>query len=132
MNLPQRPRDTEKINQITGKIVHCALEVHRLLGPGLGEDSYETALCIEFDDGGVRYERQKRVVAYYKGQRVGEYRVDLLVEDLVIVEIKSVERPLPLFEAQLLNYLRQTQKPVGLLINFNSRLLKDGITRRAI
>jgi GxxExxY protein len=84
------------------------------------------------DDAGLHYERQKPITAYYKGRLLGEYRVDLLVEDIVVVEIKSVERPIPLFEAQLLNYLRQAKKPVGLLINFNSRLLKDGIARRVL
>jgi len=86
-------------------------------------------MCIEFDDMGIRYVRQARLPALYKGRRLGEYRIDLIVEGLVVVEVKAVERPNPLFEAQLLTYLRVTGKPVGLLINFNSRLLKDGVTR---
>ena len=90
---------------------------------------YESALCIELDDAGLKYERQTRLPAYYKGRPLGEYRVDLIVRDLVLVEIKSVERMNPVFEAQLLTYLRLTGKRVGLLINFNSRLLKDGVKR---
>jgi len=132
MSQPQRHWDTGELNTLTSRIIQCAINVHRVLGPGLLESAYETAMCIELDDAGLCYERQKAITAYYKGRLLGEYRVDLLVEDSVVVEIKSVERPIPLFEAQLLNYLRQTKKPVGLLINFNSRLLKDGITRRVL
>jgi GxxExxY protein len=95
--------------------------VHRQLGPGLLEGTYESAYCIELDDAGRKYQRQLVVPVIYKGRNIGEYRVDLLVEDAVIVEIKSVER------FQLLTYLRITGKKVGLLINFNSRLLKDGV-----
>jgi GxxExxY protein len=93
---------------------------------------YEIAMCIEFDDAGIRYVRQTRLPALYKGRRLGEYRIDLIVEDLVIGEVKAVERQNPLFAAQILTYLRVTGKPVGLLINFNSRLLKDGVTRMAL
>jgi GxxExxY protein len=78
---------------------------------------------------GLRYERQKRLPAYYKGRLLGEYQLDLLVDDRVIVEVKSVERP---FEAQLLNSLRVFEKRVGLLINFNSRLLKEGVHRKVL
>jgi len=131
MNLPQSHRDTEKINSTSSSIIGCAIAVHRILGPGLTEDCYESALCIELDDAGLHYERQRHVNAYYKGRLLGAYRVDLIVENLVVVEIKAVERPLPLFEAQLLNYLHHTNKPLGLLINFNCPLLKDGITRLA-
>jgi len=93
---------------------------------------YEAALRIEFDEVGLRYEHQTPLSAYYKGRLLGEYRVDLVVEDLVVVEVKSVERPVPVFEAQLLTYMRLLKKRVGLLINFNSRLLKDGVTRRVL
>ena len=103
-----------------------------MLGPGLLESIYEEAICIEFDDIGLQCKRQIRLPVYYKGRPLGEYRVDLMIEDLVIVEIKSVERFNPVFEAQLLTYLRLTGKRVGLLLNFNSRLMKDGITRRVL
>lgn len=118
-----------EINHLTESLIGCAIEVHRQLGPGLLEGTYESAYCIELDDSGRKYKRQLMVPVVYKGRAIGEYRLDLLVEDLVIVEIKSVERFDPVFEAQLLTYLRVTGKKVGLLINFNSKLLKDGIKR---
>ena len=134
MNTPQSHRATEPepLKELTERIIGCAIAVHRALGPGLLEQLYESAICIEFDLIGLRYERQKLVPVEYKGRLLGEYCIDLIVEDLVIVEIKSVERPVPAFEAQLITYLRVTKKRVGLLINFNSRLLKDGITRRVL
>jgi GxxExxY protein len=128
MDLPQRHKGTE-INAISQRIIGCAIEVHRVLGPGLLEQIYESAMCLEFDDVGMPYERQSRAPAYYKGRLLGEYRIDLVVEDSVLVEIKSVERMNPVFEAQMLTYLRLTGKPLGLVLNFNSRLLKEGIKR---
>jgi len=128
IKLPQSHGVTE-INALTQKIIGCAIEVHRVLGPGLLESLYESALCIEFDDGGLKCARQIRAPAYYKGRLLGEYRVDLIVEDLVVLEIKSVERLDPVFDAQMLTYLRLTGKKLGLVLNFNSRLLKDGIKR---
>jgi len=115
--------------QLTEKINGCAIEVHRHLGPGLLEANYEEALCIEFDGQRIPYRRQLAFPIVYKGKTIGEYRLDLLVEDAVIVEIKSVELFAPVFEAQVLTYLRATGKKLGLLINFNSRLLKDGVKR---
>ena len=131
MNLPQRHRDTELsgINEIAERIIGCAIEVHRQLGPGLLENIYEEALCIELRLQGLSYQRQLPIPLIYKGSSIGEYRLDLLVWDTVVVEIKSVERYDPVFEAQLLTYLRITGKRVGLLLNFNSRLLKSGIRR---
>jgi GxxExxY protein len=102
------------------------------MGPGLLETMYESAICIEFDEVPLRYERQVRLPAYYKGRLLGEYRVDLIVDDRVLVEIKSVERMNPVFEAQLLTCLRLTGKRVGLLLNFNTRLIRDGIKRFAL
>ncbi len=90
---------------------------------------YEEALCVEFELQRMPHKRQMSVPVSYKGKVIGEYRLDLLVEDAVIVEIKSVERYDPVFEAQLLTYLRVAGKKVGLLINFNSKLLKEGIKR---
>jgi GxxExxY protein len=134
MNEPQSHGDAEltKLNEITARIIQCAIDVHRVLGPGLLESLYESAMCIEFDDATIGYARQTPIPAYYKGHLLGQYRVDLIVQDSVLVEIKSVERPVPIFEAQLLTYLRLTGKRVGLLINFNSRLLKEGITRKVL
>jgi GxxExxY protein len=114
---------------ITEKIIGCAIEVHRTLGPGLLESTYENALCIELGAAGLSHERQRPVPLVYKGQPVGEYRLDLIVEQAVIVEIKTVERLDPIFEAQLLTYLRLAGKRVGLLINFHTVILKSGIKR---
>ena len=79
----------KELNEITEAVIGCAIEVHRQLGPGLLEASYESALCIELDDAGLRYQRQTAIPAVYKGRTIGEYRLDLLVEDAVIIEIKS-------------------------------------------
>jgi GxxExxY protein len=116
-------------NAITERIIKCAIEVHRQLGPGLLESVYEEALTIECELDGLQVARQVKIPVQYKGRAIGEYRLDLLIENLVIVEIKSVERYDPVFEAQILTYLKITGKRVGLLINFNSRLVKDGIRR---
>jgi GxxExxY protein len=131
MNGPQSHRATE-MNALTSRIIGCAIEVHRVLGPGLLESIYETALAIEFDDAGVGYKRQVPIPAFYKGRALGHYRVDLIVENLVLVEVKAVTHINPVFEAQLLTYLRLTGKRIGLLINFSARLLKDGVQRLAL
>jgi GxxExxY protein len=140
---PQRHRDTENEAvirnaaarepgphaDITERIIACAIEVHRVLGPGLLESAYEEALCAELEINGLAYARQVAVPLIYKGRPVGEYRLDLLVEDAVIVEIKTVERFDPVHEAQVLTYLRLTGKRVGLLINFHVPVLKAGLKR---
>ncbi len=117
------------LNQLTEKIIGCAIEVHSQLGPGLLEATYEEALCIELGDAGLKHQRQASFPVAYKGRTIGEYRLDLIVGDSVVVEIKSVERFDSVFEAQVLTYLRVTGKKVGLLINFNTRLLREGIKR---
>ncbi len=117
------------IDKLTESIIGCAIEVHRHLGPGLLESAYEAALCIELELAGLKYQRQVSIPALYKERTIGEYRIDLVVEDAVIVEIKSVDRFDPVFDAQVLTYLKVTGKKIGLLINFNSRFLKDGIKR---
>ncbi len=122
----------QEINELTEKIIGCAIEVHRELGPGLLEATYEAALCIELEAAHLNVRRQPVFPVSYKGRAIGEYRLDMIVEDAVVVEIKSVERFDPVFEAQVLTYLKITGKRVGLLINFNSRLLKDGIRRYII
>jgi GxxExxY protein len=119
----------EEINKLTERIIGCAIEVHRQLGPGLLESTYEAALAIELESSGLHFDRQIIFPVVYKNRTIGEYRVDLVVENSVIVEIKSVERFDPVFEAQVLTYLKVTGKRVGLLINFNSRLVHDGIKR---
>jgi GxxExxY protein len=117
------------IDRLTERIIGCAIEAHRQLGPGLLEGTYEAALAIELESAGIRFDRQIVFPVNYKGRKIGEYRVDLLVDKQVVVEIKSVERFDPVFEAQILTYLRVTGARVGLLINFNSRLLHEGIKR---
>jgi GxxExxY protein len=116
-------------NAITDRIIKCAIEVHRHLGPGLLESVYEEALDIECRLNGLHVLRQFIVPVIYRGKTIGEYRPDMLIDDSIIVEVKSVERFDPVFEAQILTYLKITGKRVGLLINFNSRLVKDGIKR---
>jgi len=114
---------------LTEKIIGCAIEVHRQLGPGLLESTYESALGIELEIAGLLYSRQTVFPVIYKGRQIAEHRIDLIVAQAVIVELKSVDRWDPIFEAQLLTYLRITGYKRGLLLNFNSRLLKDGIKR---
>lgn len=122
-------KESDALKQITERIIGCAIEVHRQLGPGLLEQTYEAALCIELTNAGMSFVRQPIFPVVYKGQAIGEYRLDLIVADAVVVEIKSVERFDPIFEAQVLSYLRFTGKKIGLLINFKSRLLRDGLKR---
>ena len=119
----------EKLNILTEKIIGCAIEVHRNLGPGLLESIYEKALCYEFGAIGLRYKNQVVIPIIYKGVNLGEHRIDLLVEDEIIVELKAVDRNDPLFVAQLLSYLRLAHKKLGLLINFNVPVLRKGIKR---
>jgi GxxExxY protein len=122
----------EEHDPLTERIIGCAIEVHRTLGPGLLESAYVEALTVELAEAGLRFARQVPVPLTYKGRYLGEYRLDLLVEDAVVVEVKAVERFDPVHEAQLLTYLRLTGKRVGLLINFNQRLLREGIKRRVL
>ena len=116
-------------DKLTEKIIGCAIEVHRQLGPGLLESIYESALAVELDFAGIAFQRQMAIPIVYRGNIIGEHRLDLIVEKSVILELKSVERFDPVFEAQLLTYLRMTKMKIGLLINFNSRLLHEGIKR---
>ena len=117
---------------LTERIIGCAIEVHRVLGPGLLESTYVEALAIELVEARLRVARQVAVPLVYKGRDLGDYRLDLLVEDAVVVEVKAVERFDPVHEAQLLTYLRLSGRRVGLLINFNQRLLRNGIKRRRL
>ncbi len=119
-----------ELNQITEKVIGAAIEVHRALGPGLLESAYEACLAFELTDRGLEIEQQKPVPLVYRDIQVDcGYRLDLLVEKSVIVEVKSVERLAPIHEAQLLSYLRLARYRVGLLINFNVLYLKSGIRR---
>ena len=116
--------------ELSGDVIGAAIEVHRVLGPGLLESAYELALERELILRGHSIERQKPVPLEYKGTALGDgFRIDLLVDDRLLLEIKAVEGLLPRHDAQLLTYLRLTGKQVGLLINFNERTLKEGIKR---
>ncbi len=121
-----------EINQITERIIECAIKVHRFLGPGMLESTYEACLMHELNKLGLNIRAQVLVPVVYDGLLLEEaYRLDLIVEDLVIVEIKAVEKIHPVHEAQLLSYLKLSDKRIGLLINFNVPLLKEGIKRIA-
>ena len=113
----------------TDRIIGCAIEVHRALGAGLLESAYQTALCFELAHRGLRFDRERLVPLEYHGVRIGEYRPDLIVEQSVVVEVKSVLRYEPVFTAQMLTYLRITGLRVGLLLNFNNTVLRNGIKR---
>ena len=125
-------KSLEKINELTQKIIGCAIEVHRRLGPGLLESIYEKALCIELKHNGIKYERQKIINVDYRNQSLGIYKIDILVENKVVVELKSVDRHDPVFDAQLLSYMKLGNYKVGLLINFNKELVKNGISRKIL
>jgi len=118
-------------NEISGKIIGAAIEVHKMLGPGLLESAYEECLCCEMQLRGIKFERQVPLSLNYKGVDLDcGYRLDLLVEDKVIVELRSVEALEPIHEAQLLTYLKLRNAWLGLIINFNVIMLKDGVRRQ--
>ncbi len=115
---------------LTRRVIGHAIEVHRHLGPGLIELVYETCLCAELADAGVSFERQKSVPIVYKGATLNrDFRIDLVIENMLVLEIKSVQQVHSIHEAQLQTYLHLSGLPVGLLMNFNSVRLKDGIKR---
>jgi len=119
-----------ELNRVTESIIGAAIEVHRALGPGLLESAYEACLAFELAERGLKVEQQKPLPVIYRGKRLDcGYRLDLLVEGAVIVEIKAVDALAPIHEAQLLSYLRLSGCKLGLLINFNVKVLKHGIRR---
>jgi len=121
------------LNDLTYEIIGAAIEVHRALGPGLLESTYRECLCRELSLRGVSFRREWAVPVKYKGIRLDcGYRIDLLVADLVVVELKAVEALAAVHDAQLLTYLRMGGWKLGLLINFNVLVLKDGIRRRIL
>jgi GxxExxY protein len=128
--VPSQIETERHINRITEEVISAAIEVHRNLGPGLLESAYEACLAYELRDRGLVVEQQKPLPIFYRNVDVEVgYRLDLLVADAVIVELKSVERLEPIHQAQVLSYLKLSGYKVGLLINFNVRLLKHGIKR---
>ncbi len=118
------------LNGITRRIIAAAIEAHRHLGPGLLESAYQACICYELGRMGLSFTREVLLPLSYKGLQLDcNYRIDLLVEDAIIVELKSVEQLLPVHSAQLLTYLKAAHKQIGLLINFHVPVLKDGIRR---
>ncbi len=118
------------LNLLTEKIIGCAIKVHRELGPGLLESTYEKCLAFELADQGLDVENQKELPVSYRGMTLDcGYRIDLLVNDKVIIELKSVDKILPIHHAQILSYLKMSNRKLGLLINFNVEFLKEGIRR---
>ncbi|HEW79320.1 MAG TPA: GxxExxY protein [Phycisphaerales bacterium] len=122
--------EKNRLDQITDSIIGAAIEVHRALGPGLLESTYEACLTFELVEHGLKIEQQKPLPVIYRQVKLNcGYRIDVLVEESVIVEIKVVDHLAPIHKAQLLSYLRLSGCKVGLLINFNVKVLKDGIVR---
>lgn len=118
------------INEITQEVISAAIEVHRNLGPGLLESAYEACLAYELQDRGLHVERQKPLPLIYRDINVEVgYRLDLVVENAIVIELKSVEKLEPIHQAQVLSYLKLSGHRLGLLINFNVRMLKHGIKR---
>jgi GxxExxY protein len=115
---------------LTQRVIGCAIEVHRTLGPGLLEWVYETCLCDELSEVGLKFARQQRFAVDYKRRRLDRaFQLDLIVEQILVLEIKSVASLHPIHEAQLRTYLRLSRHPIGLLLNFNCVRLKDGLRR---
>ena len=120
------PSETEAVIE---RVIGCALAVHRQLGPGFLESIYATAMALELAAAGLPFERERTVSVSYRGALIGGQRVDLIVADAVIIEVKAVARLDPVFQAKLISYLKTTGLRAGLLINFNTALLKEGLKR---
>ena len=118
-----------ELNAVTREILGAALAVHTALGAGFSESIYEEAMCLELDSMGLAFRRQVRLDVAYRGHRVGVHRLDLIVADVIVVELKAVDELAKVHIAQLLSYLRASNRPVGLLINFNVAHLRNGIRR---
>ena len=130
MNHEGTEAQRNRLNELSRRVIGFCIEVHREFGPGLPESSYEEALGYELSQSGLNYERQREIPLIYKDIALNcSYRLDLIVEDELIVELKSVTEILPVHQAQLLTYLKICRKPLGLLINFNAAVLKEDIHR---
>jgi len=132
MNHGDTEAQRNKLNELSGRVIGLGIEIHRELGPGLLESAYEECLAYELSKVGLRFERQKPLPVRYKEEQLDcGYRLDLVVEDALILEVKAVTEILPIHEAQLLTYLKLDRKSLGLLINFNVPVLKQGVKRVA-
>lgn len=127
ISAPREP--SQDLDKLAHAAIGAAIEVHRHLGPGLLEPLYEEAFCLELVERQIAFERQLKVPISYKGHPIGENKLDLLIREQLIVEVKAVERLAPIHSAQLISYLRIKGLQLGLLINFNVLLLKEGIKR---
>jgi GxxExxY protein len=126
----RRDTETQSFNELTERVIGACIEIHRALGPGLLESAYEECLCHELSIAGISFERQKPLPVHYKNVKLDcGYRLDLVVDQKIIVELKAVENLMPIHEAQLLTYLKLSGLTLGLLINFNVAMLKQGIKR---
>jgi GxxExxY protein len=119
----------KKADELAHAVIGAAIEVHRHLGPGFLESVYEEALCVELADRRIPFERQKEMHLLYKDREIGKHRIDLLVGESLIVELKTVEALAEIHQAQLISYLKATRLTLGLLVNFNVPILKNGIKR---
>lgn len=119
-----------RYSELTSRIIGCAIEVHKLLGPGLLESAYEECLSYELEKAGLKVEKQKALPVLYKEIKLDcGYRMDIVVDNTIVLEIKSVDVLNPVHEAQILTYLKFSEKKIGLLINFNVTLLKNGLKK---
>lgn len=122
-----------EFDELSNKIIGCAIKVHRTLGPVLLESAYEGCLCYELAQAGIPFRRQVELPVQYETVKIDcGYRLDILVDDQVLVELKTVEKILPVHEAQLLSYLKLSRYKIGILLNFNVEILKDGIKRMVL
>ena len=122
----------EYLNKLTERIIGCAIEVHKGIGPGLLESAYEECLCYELSQAGLSFERQVSLPVIYKQVKLDcGYRLDIVVESQIIIEVKAVDQIISIHEAQLLSYLRMLNKRLGLILNFHSTVMKSGIKRIA-
>jgi len=117
------------IEELAYKVIGCAIEVHRVIGPGYLESVYENALAVELTQQGIAFERQLPVDIEYKGVNVGQGRIDLLVSRSIVLELKAIDQFAAIHQPQVISYLKATNLQLGLLINFNTEVLKDGIKR---
>lgn len=132
MNDTNKDSQRQKLNELSGKVIGACIEIHRELGPGLLETAYEECLACELSKAGLRFERQRALPVRYKEVQLDcGYRLDFVVEGVLILELKAVTELHPIHEAQLLTYLKLDQKSLGLLINFNVPALKQGVKRAA-
>ena len=131
MSQTKKGIDRNYYNELTNDIIGAAIEVHKVLGPGLLESVYHACLVKELKDRNIYVEQNINLPIHYKGERLNkEFVIDLIVEEEVVIELKSLESVLPVHEAQLLSYIRLANKKIGLLINFNVQILKEGIKRK--